>query len=69
MTGDFPGSLVVKNPPCSARDLGSIPGRSTKIPRATEQLSLRGTKREVQMMQQRACVLPQGPRTAKIKCL
>ena len=28
---DFPGSPVVKNPPSNAGDLGSIPGRGTKI--------------------------------------
>ena len=25
-TGDFPGGLVVKNPPANAGDMGSIPG-------------------------------------------
>ena len=69
MRGDFPGGPVVKNLPCNAGDLGSIPGWSTKIPCATEQLSLCGTKREVQMMQQRTCVLPQGPRTVKTNIL
>ena len=29
---DFPGGPVVRNPPCNARDTGSIPGRETKIP-------------------------------------
>ena len=28
----FPGGLVVKNLPCNAGDLGSIPGQGTKIP-------------------------------------
>ena len=27
---DFPGGPVVKNPPCSAGDVGSIPGQGTK---------------------------------------
>ena len=36
---DFPGGPVVKNPPSSARDMGSIPGRGTKIPHAIKQLS------------------------------
>ena len=29
---DFPGSPVVKNIPCNAGDLGSIPGWGMKIP-------------------------------------
>ena len=37
---DFPGGPVVKNPPPNAGDVGSIPGRRTKIPHATGQLSL-----------------------------
>ena len=36
---DFPGSPVDKNLPSNARDLGSIPGRGTRIPHASEQLS------------------------------
>ena len=35
---DFPGGSVVKNPPASAGDTGSIPD-SGKIPHAAEQLS------------------------------
>ena len=31
---DFPGGLVVKNPPCNAEDGGSIPGGQSKIPQA-----------------------------------
>ena len=37
---DFPGGPVVQNLPCNAGDVGSIPGGDTKIPRASEQLSL-----------------------------
>ena len=37
--GDFSGGPVVKNPPCNTVDMGSIPGRGTKIPLASEQLS------------------------------
>ena len=37
--GDFLGGPVVKNPPCNAGDMGSIPGYGTKIPYAMEQLS------------------------------
>ena len=29
---------MVKNPPCSAEEVGSIPARGTKIPYAMEQL-------------------------------
>ena len=39
----FPGGLVVKNPLCNAGDPGSSPGQGTKIPEATEQLSLHST--------------------------
>ena len=35
---DFPGGVVVKNPPANAGDTGSSPGPG-KIPHATEQLS------------------------------
>ena len=34
-----PSGPVVKNPPCNSGDMGSIPGRRTGIPRATEQLN------------------------------
>ena len=34
---DFPGGPVVKNQPCNAGDMGSIPGQGTKILHATEQ--------------------------------
>ena len=44
---DFPGGPVVKNPPYSTGDAGSIPGRGTKIPHATGQLSLRTTTTEL----------------------
>ena len=36
---------MVKNLPCNAGDTGSIPGRGTKIPRATGQLSPRARAR------------------------
>ena len=36
---DFPGGPVVKDPPSSAGDVGSIPGRGTKIPHAAGQLT------------------------------
>ena len=37
---------MVKNPPSSVGDTGSIPGRGIKIPHATGQLSPRATTRE-----------------------
>ena len=40
---DFPGGPVVKNLPCDAGDIGSIPGQGTKILHATEQLRLPAT--------------------------
>ena len=43
---DFPGSPVVKNLPCNAGDVGSIPGQETKIRHASEKLSLCVTTRE-----------------------
>ena len=36
---DFPGGPVVKNSPCNAEDVGSIPGWEIKIPHAMEQPS------------------------------
>ena len=35
---DFPGGPVVKNLPCSSRDVSSIPGQGTKIAHATGQV-------------------------------
>ena len=43
---DFPGGPVVKNLPCNAGDMGSIPGRGPKIPHAMGQLSRRATTRD-----------------------
>ena len=43
---DFPRGPVVKNLPYNAGDAGSIPGRGTKIPHATGQLSPRTTTTE-----------------------
>ena len=34
---------MVKNPPSNAGDVGSIPGRGTKIPHAVGQLNLHAT--------------------------
>ena len=35
--GDFLGGPVVKNMPCNAGDIGSIPGWGAKIPPAVDQ--------------------------------
>ena len=43
---DFPGGPVIKNPPCNTGDVGLIPSLGTKIPHASEQLSLCTTTRE-----------------------
>ena len=40
VSGDFPGGPEVKNLPCNAKGAGLISGQGTKIPQATEQLSL-----------------------------
>ena len=53
--GDFPGGPVVKNPPSNAGDVGSIPGRGTKIPHATGHLSLGATTSELALLNERAC--------------
>ena len=45
--GDFPIGPMVKNPSSNAGDLGSIPGRRTKIPHAVGQLSWNATTREL----------------------
>ena len=37
---------MVKNLPCNARDMGSIPGLGTKIAHAVEQLNPRATTPE-----------------------
>ena len=69
---DFPGGPVVKNPPCNARDMGSIPGQRTKIPHAAEQLSLSATTTEhvshnywVHVPQQRSHVPQPRPNSTK----
>ena len=38
VSGDFPGSPVVKNPPSNVVDVGLIPGGGTKTPHAAGQL-------------------------------
>ena len=41
---------MVKNPPSSAWDMGSIPGWRTKIPHTMEQLSAHTTAREAHIL-------------------
>ena len=43
---NFPDGPVVKNLPCNAGDVSSIPGQGTKTPHAPGQLSLSTTTRE-----------------------
>ena len=43
---NFPGGPLVKNPPCHAGDMGSIPGWGNKIPRAAGQLSPHTTMKD-----------------------
>ena len=69
---DFPGGPVVNSPPYNAGDVGSIPGRGTKIPHATGQLSPHATTTELTRLE-RARV-PQtteptcsGARTPKLR--
>ena len=52
---DFPGGPVVKNPPCNAGDVGSIPSQGTEIPHATGQLSLCTTTTELERLHQSPC--------------
>ncbi|XP_054945519.1 uncharacterized protein [Physeter macrocephalus] len=54
---DFPGGPVVKNPPSNAGGSGSIPGRGTKIPHASGQLSPHITATELTSLNERALVL------------
>ena len=49
--GDIPGGPVIKNPPFSAGDLGSIPDRGTKTPYTSGQLSPSATTKEVHTSQ------------------
>ena len=44
---NFLGSPLVRNLPCNARDLGSIPGQATEIPHALEQQSLHAATAEL----------------------
>ena len=57
---DFPGGPVVKNPPSTIGNVGSIPGQGTKISHAVRQPSPHTITRE-------ACVRQQGPSIAREK--
>ena len=48
---------MVKNLPSNAGDVGLIPGRGTKIPHATGELSLCTTTTELARLSKTACVL------------
>ena len=61
---DFPGGPVVKNLPCNAGDVGSIPGQGTKIPHAAGQRSLRATTTELVRLNERG----QVPQTTEPTC-
>ena len=45
---------MVKNAPCNAGNLGSIPGQGTKIPHAEEQLNLSTATRESMLQTKRS---------------
>ena len=45
---EFPGCPVVRNPPSNVGNVGSIPGRGSKVPHASEQLKPPMTTRESQ---------------------
>ena len=55
---------MVKNPPSSAGDVGSIPGWGTRIPHAAGQLGPHATTAELACHNRRACV----PQTTEPVC-
>ena len=60
---DFPGGLVVKNPPCNAEDGGSIPGGESKIPQALSRgqhthLTYPHTKKQTSLLSSLPAPLP-----------
>ena len=59
------GGPVVKNPPCRAGGVESIPDQGTKIPYAVGQLSPRATTRECVHHNERFHVLQLRPSAAK----
>ena len=61
--GDFLGSPVVRNPPCKAGDMGSIPGQGTQIPHVAEELVCYCCSQRVHTPQQK---IPHDP--VRIPC-
>ena len=51
---DFPDGSVVQNPPSSAGNSGLTPGWGTKVPPATEQLSLHDLATEFKCYNERS---------------
>ena len=58
----FPVGPVVKNPPSSVGDAGSIPGWGTKIPHAMGKLSPGATDAEPAPCNERSCVMQRKSR-------
>ena len=59
---------MVKNPPFSAGDAGSIPGQGAKLPHVAGQLRPRATTTELACLNQRACVLQATEPTCSEAC-
>ena len=64
---DFPSGPMVKNLPCSAGDIGSIPGKWTKVPHSIEQLSLCSTNRESVHPSERCCMIDQSSHMTQLR--
>ena len=64
---DFPGGPVIKNPPCNAGRVGSIPGGGTKIPPAKKQLSLGAATTDLEHHKQTVLALQGKISSATIK--
>ena len=62
---DFTGGPVVKNLPCNAGDMGSIPDQGTKIPHAAEQLSSCTTTRKSVPSNERYHMMQLRPEAAR----
>ena len=61
---NLPGSPGVKNPPSNTGDVGSIPGRRTKIQHAAEQLSPRAPLARRRCTATRSCMPQPRPSAA-----
>ena len=62
---DFSSGPVVKDLPSTTGNMGSIPGRETKIPHAMGQLSLRAATTEPVHSGARTPKLERSPRSAR----